>query len=98
MSAERLHRVRGIVHGFVQGVGFRAFARRQAAACGVSGWVRNRSDGSVEFCAEGSVSAVDAYLAALREGPGYAEVEQVAILEDAFMELPTLRGFEIRFS
>ncbi len=98
MSAERLHRVRGIVHGFVQGVGFRSFARRQAAACGVSGWVRNRADGSVEFCVEGSVSAVDDYLSVIRKGPGYAEVEQVALLEDAFTELPTLRGFEIRFS
>lgn len=97
MSAERLRRVHGIVHGFVQGVGFRAYARRQAATCGVSGWVRNRSDGSVEFCAEGSISSVEEYLAALRRGPGYSEVEQVAVLKDEFIELPASGGFEIRF-
>ncbi len=97
MSAERLRRVYGIVHGFVQGVGFRAYARRQAATCGVSGWVRNRADGAVEFCAEGSVAAVEEYLTAMRRGPGYSEVEQVAVLKDEFIELPTGSGFEIRF-
>lgn len=97
MSAERLRRVHGVVHGFVQGVGFRAFARRQAAACGISGWVRNRNDGAVEFCAEGSISAVEEYLAAMRAGPGYSEVEQVAILEDDFIEPPSAGRFEIRF-
>ena len=47
---ERLH---GMVHGDVQGVGFRYFIMREAQRLGLRGWVRNRDDGAVEFVAEG---------------------------------------------
>ncbi len=98
MTAERLRRVRGFVHGFVQGVGFRSFARRQAAACGVTGWVMNRPDGAVEFCAEGTISAVDAYLEVLGKGPLFASVERLEIIDESWLELPSSKTFEIRFS
>ncbi|GAB3991892.1 acylphosphatase [Nocardioides marmoraquaticus] len=65
------------VTGQVQGVGFRAYAARQAAVHGVTGWVRNESDGSVSALVEGSPAAVDALLADLRTGPRSAVVDSV---------------------
>jgi acylphosphatase len=64
-----------IVRGRVQGVGFRAFVVQQARALGLSGWVRNRADGSVEVFAVGD--AVDALVAACARGPVGARVETV---------------------
>ena len=52
-------RVRVIVRGYVQGVGFRANCARRADALGVTGWVRNQWDGSVEALFEGDAAAVD---------------------------------------
>lgn len=69
--------VRVRVTGQVQGVGFRAYAARQAAVHGVTGWVRNESDGSVSALVEGSPAAVDALLADLRTGPRSSVVDSV---------------------
>jgi acylphosphatase len=66
-----------LVTGAVQGVGFRVFAQRQAAALGLRGWVRNRPDGAVEVVAQGPREAVGQLLAALRRGPRLARVDQV---------------------
>ena len=55
-------RIRAIVHGRVQGVGFRYSARQQAAALGLSGWVRNCWDGTVEVEAEGPADIVAQFL------------------------------------
>ena len=86
-------RVRLIVLGRVQGVGFRYAAREAASECGVSGWVRNLPDGSVEIVAQGSPAAVGRMRAWAEVGPPHAGVERV--LEEA--QAPeTLRGFEIR--
>ena len=71
---ERLH---AVIHGDVQGVGFRYFLTRQAQACGLSGWVRNRSDGAVELVAEGERSDLDELLKAARQGPRHARVDNV---------------------
>ena len=60
---------RAVVHGMVQGVGFRFFAQRSARALGVRGWVRNRADGTVESLVEGDEAAVTEYLARLGKGP-----------------------------
>jgi hypothetical protein len=49
-----MHRLHAVVHGRVQGVGFRYFVMREARALGLSGWVRNQADGSVEVEAEGA--------------------------------------------
>lgn len=60
--------------GRVQGVGFRWFVRERARALGVTGWVRNNGDGSVEVAARGPADALRALAAALREGPRGAHV------------------------
>ena len=65
------------VTGRVQGVWYRGWTQRTATALGVSGWVRNEADGSVTALVGGTQSAVDAMLAAMRQGPGPARVETV---------------------
>ncbi len=72
-----MERLEARVYGRVQGVGFRHFVWQQARALGLTGWVRNRRDGSVEVVAEGPRPALDALLAALHEGPPSAWVRAV---------------------
>lgn len=67
------------VIGRVQGVGFRAFTRRQARVCGVTGWVRNRPDGAVEAHLEGERHNVDETLKKLQIGPALARVDQLIV-------------------
>lgn len=68
-----------LIAGQVQGVGFRYFAMREAAALGLAGWVRNNPDGTVEAEAEGEDSDVRAFVERLREGPGHARVDDVTV-------------------
>ena len=75
--AERCARLR--ITGRVQGVGYRVWAIETAARLGVRGWVRNRLDGSVEILAIGNEGAVAAMLAACREGPRAARVDEIAV-------------------
>ncbi len=84
--ASELERVRRrvVVHGRVQGVFFRDTARRMASERGVSGWVRNRPEGTVEAVFEGPSDAVEAMVRFAHEGPRGAEVEAV----EAFDEEP----------
>lgn len=70
-------RLHAIVEGRVQGVGFRAFVERNAWDLGVTGWVRNRWDGTVEVTAEGDRAALDNLLTALRRGPSASLVTRV---------------------
>jgi len=63
--------------GRVQGVGFRAFARREALALGLAGWVANRSDGSVEAVAEGDRAELERFAERLSVGPPGASVRDV---------------------
>jgi acylphosphatase len=74
-----LERRHVFVYGFVQGVGFRFAVERAARSRGVSGWVRNRPDGSVEAVFEGELEAVEALVGFCRRGPRGAEVERVEI-------------------
>ncbi|HEV2558867.1 MAG TPA: acylphosphatase [Microvirga sp.] len=74
---DRVRTVHAIVHGRVQGVGFRAWVQHQAELRGLEGWVRNRRDGTVEAVVSGPAPAVDAMLAACRQGPASARVERV---------------------
>jgi acylphosphatase len=67
------------VLGLVQGVGFRYACRQQARALGLSGWVRNDSDGSVEIVAQGLDSAVQALIDWCHEGPPGAHVRAVHV-------------------
>lgn len=62
------------ITGRVQGVGYRTFARSQGRSLALKGWVRNRTDGSVELHAEGPADRLDALEARLRRGPPAAEV------------------------
>lgn len=71
--------LRVIVRGRVQGVGYRWFARETASAHGVSGWVRNRRDGTVEAELHGDDAAVSTVLAALRAGTAHSRVDEVAV-------------------
>ncbi len=70
--------VRLRITGIVQGVGYRAWAEGEAVARGVRGWVRNRSDGSVEVLAAGPDEVVETYAAALWEGPPSARVDGIS--------------------
>ena len=72
---------RVVVEGLVQGVGYREFVRRAALRLKVSGWVRNRSDGSVEAVARGSPATVEALIAEMRQGPPAAAVERLSVIE-----------------
>jgi acylphosphatase len=73
MRAVRLH-----ITGRVQGVGYRVWAMQMAPRLGLRGWVRNRSDGSVEALVIGEDGAVDRMIEACREGPFGARVADVA--------------------
>ena len=75
MIARRL-----VIHGDVQGVGYRYAMVEAAGALGVAGWVRNRRDGTVEAFAQGDVSAIDAIVAWCRRGPPAARVTEVEAL------------------
>jgi acylphosphatase len=68
---------RYLVHGQVQGVGYRYFALREAQILGISGFAKNLPDGRVEVVAEGADEALSAFEARLREGPGFASVAGV---------------------
>jgi acylphosphatase len=81
-QAENLVR-RVVVEGFVQGVGYRDFVRRAALRVGVSGWVRNRADGSVEALIEGAPADVEAMLGEMRRGPRGARVGNLRLAEPA---------------
>jgi acylphosphatase len=86
-------RRRLIVHGHVQGVGFRWAIARAAESRGVSGWVTNRADGTVEAVLEGEPEAVESVVRLSREGPRGARVERVDVAEE---EPEALSGFVAR--
>jgi acylphosphatase len=65
------------IRGRVQGVGYRAFVHDQATQLGLSGWARNRSDGSVEVLVSGNRTEVDELIALLRRGPPGARVTEL---------------------
>ena len=81
------------VHGDVQGVFFRETARRRATEAGVSGWIANRSDGSVEAVFEGPADAVEQLVEFCNEGPTAASVERVEAREE---QPQGLSGFDVR--
>jgi acylphosphatase len=86
-------RVRVVVSGFVQAVGFRATARSRARSLEVSGWVRNTAEGTVEAELEGPPDRVDAMVDWFRRGPSGAQVDHVAV---EALEPTGEQGFAIR--
>jgi acylphosphatase len=88
--------VRLRIEGRVQGVGYRAWTLQQATTLGLSGWVRNHLDGTVEVLAVGPAHTVDTMIEACRQGPRAARVTAVStepaqgIVADGFREMPTV--------
>jgi len=81
------------VEGRVQGVGYRAFVEMRAGELGLAGWVRNRSDGSVEAVLQGPIEAVEQMLALCRQGPPAARVDRIEIVGEG---VGAFAGFEVR--
>ena len=88
-----MRRVGVVVRGTVQGVGYRFSLRVVAERAGVSGWVRNRADGSVEAELQGAPSEVDTVLAWMAEGPPGARVDSRDVTD---LEPEGTQGFEVR--
>jgi acylphosphatase len=81
-----------VVRGRVQGVYFRASAQREARRLGLTGWVRNRPDGSVEIVAEGEEIAIRELYGWAQKGPSAARVDRVETRWRSFTgEFPDFR-------
>ncbi len=83
------------VEGFVQGVGFREFLMTAAQVNKLDGWVRNRSNGSVEALVSGPTKAVEAFVSAATQGPRGARVTAVDLHNSA---PPAEKGFQRKAS
>ncbi len=88
MTAKRL-----VIAGRVQGVGYRYWMVAQAQVLGLSGWVRNRRDGTVEALVDGETAAVEELLRACRRGPRSASVTEIS---EEIVESPGEPGFQRR--
>jgi len=86
MNAKRL-----IIAGLVQGVGFRDWMAREARMLGLSGWVRNRPDGTVEALIAGDIPAIEEMQRRCRRGPRLAEVTSIV---EELAEPPEQEGFQ----
>jgi acylphosphatase len=81
------------IEGRVQGVGYRAFVEREAIGLGLSGWVRNRHDGSVEAVLQGAPATVDAMIELCWCGPRASRVDRVEIVGEG---VGAFDGFQVR--
>lgn len=68
------------ISGFVQGVGFRHFIKNKASELGLTGWVRNMSDGRVEAVFSGSKEKIEKIILSCRKGPFLTEVESIEVI------------------
>lgn len=93
MSARVIRHV--MVHGRVQGVGFRAFVAHEAYRRGIEGWVRNRRDGSVEAVFAADAGMVEAMIEACRVGPLGARVDALYQRDGTEDELKLRRPGEL---
>ena len=91
---EETRRIRLIIRGRVQGVWYRGSAQEVAGELGLTGWVRNLSDGSVELVAEGESSALESLKVWCREGPLLARVYD--IFEEQLTPCGEPATFEVR--
>lgn len=83
-----------LISGRVQGVGFRAYAKRAANELGLRGWVRNLADGRVEAVAEGTEEILALFAAKLKSGPAHGQVESLVITD--WMSSAAKHEFEVR--
>ncbi|HEX3666091.1 MAG TPA: acylphosphatase [Rhizomicrobium sp.] len=81
------------IEGFVQAVGYRNFAIEEARRLGIDGWIRNRSDGTVEALASGDTKTVEAFVTVCMLGPPGSRVRNIDLHK---AEPPADRGFHRR--
>ena len=81
MMKKRFHL---LIYGQVQGVAFRAEARAEATALGITGSARNLANGSVEIVCEGESPVIDEFIRWCRHGPPLAEVERIDMTEEQY--------------
>ena len=93
MAAEKVQK-HIYISGRVQGVGFRAFTRSQAAVLDIDGWVKNLADGRVEAVIEGEKNKVKQMIKKLKKGPSFARVDDFEVKDQ---EVDKFDSFEIRF-
>lgn len=84
-----------VITGRVQGVGFRWYVREAAERLGLSGWVRNRADGSVEVAVDGSPAAQEQLVTVMRRGPRGAQVDDVERLSGDPVDPPISSPFRV---
>ncbi|WP_053361576.1 acylphosphatase [Bacillus sp. FJAT-27251] len=75
-----------VVTGKVQGVGYRYYAQMMAVQHGITGWVRNRPDGSVEMLTSGTKENLDLFLKEIRSGSPFSSVDEMRIEEKQHKE------------
>ncbi len=91
-----MKKIKAMVSGKVQGVGFRMYTRAQAKQLGVCGYVRNLSNGNVEIVAEGTVEAIDALLVWAKSGSPSAVVKNLEV-EVITHNIEEFEDFAIRY-
>jgi acylphosphatase len=95
-STNDLHAIDVVDRGRVQGVGFRAFIRRNVMLLGLRGEVSNQTDGTVRAYIEGDRNRIEQMVHLLQEGPSLARVEQVEV--EAAKPLGRHHTFEVGFN
>ncbi|TDO73020.1 acylphosphatase [Halanaerobium saccharolyticum] len=93
MAAEKIQK-HIYISGRVQGVGFRAFIREQAAVLDIKGWAKNLADGRVEVVIQGQKNNIKQMISKLKEGPSFARVDDFEINDE---QVDDYNDFEIRF-
>jgi len=86
---------KAIIHGRVQGVGYRFFAERVGLELGITGYAKNLYNGDVEVVAQGDKPSLEAYLVKLREGPRASRVTDIEVEWQLISE--HYPNFDIRF-
>jgi acylphosphatase len=90
-----MKRLRILVHGKVQNVGFRSYVKNLADKLSLNGWVRNNPDGSVEILVEGTERLLEEFLDYCKKGPPLSRIDKVDVFEEKISE--KFKRFEILF-
>ncbi|MDF1509620.1 acylphosphatase [Robertmurraya sp. DFI.2.37] len=83
------------VSGSVQGVGYRYFAQMKASQFGITGWVRNLSEGGVEIVAVGDKENLEQFMDSLREGNPFSKVTDISFVE--LEDTEPFHSFKIKY-
>lgn len=90
-----MKRLKIYVSGVVQGVGYRYFTKQRANELGVKGYVMNLPDGRVLVVAEAEANTLEKFISALKEGPRFAKVTGLEIIEEEYRG--EFERFEVRY-